>query len=307
MSYRLSIAEDVGASVRGCAREQLERAVEQLEQPGDDLAEAIHDARKRLKKTRALLRLVRPALGTEAYGYENAALRDAGRALSGARDADALVATAERLAERFVGQLPAATFGQLRDALAEPAAGAEGTDDDGRPAALATLREAVQRIGAWPLDDCDWDTVVAGAKRAYARGRRDFARAQEQHAAPEQWHDFRKRAKDLWYHGRLLTPVWPVVLKAETEEAHRLTELLGDDHDLAVLIERLDEPAPLGLIADPDRSALRALAVEQSTELRTAATWLGRRLYAARPKAFARRLDACVETALAERRAEGPA
>src|SRR5262245_3310108 len=95
MAYRLSFADDVASSVRSCAREQLAGAAEQLERADGDPVKAVHEARKHLKKTRALLRLVRPALGREAYRSENDALRDTGLALSGARDADVRVQTAD--------------------------------------------------------------------------------------------------------------------------------------------------------------------------------------------------------------------
>src|SRR5215218_6617207 len=166
MAYRLSFADDVPGSVRRCAREQLAGAVERLE---EDPVKAVHEARKHLKKTRALLRLVRPALGRKAYRRENDALRDAGLALSGARDADVLVQTVEKLAEHATGRLPADTFDQLRDALATDAAAGAGGADGAAPnlaAVTESLRAIELRIETWPLDEADWDTVLAGVARA---------------------------------------------------------------------------------------------------------------------------------------------
>jgi hypothetical protein len=48
-------------------------------------------------------------------------------------------------------------------------------------------------------------------------------------------HEWRKRAKDLWYHHRLLKDAWPGPVKAFADEADQLGKLLGDDHDLATL------------------------------------------------------------------------
>ena len=303
MAYRLSIADDVPSSVRAVAREQLAGAVGRLERAGEDPVAAVHEARKHLKKTRALLRLARPALGRQAYRSENDALREAGLALSGRRDADVLVETASKLAEHAAGRLPADVFAQLRDALqAEAAAG--GGDDGGVPelaTVLETLRAAELRVADWPLDDADWETPIAGLARAYARGRKAFAVARAT-PSPELLHDWRKRAKDLWYHQRLLTPVWPGVLGAQADEAHALTELLGDDHDLAGLAERLVAPTPLPPAVDAERGALLALVEQRSGELRAAATQLGRRVYAESPKAFSRRLARYVHVAVAEQR-----
>lgn len=308
MAYRLSIADEVPTSVRMCAREQLARAVERLERADDDPVKAVHEARKHLKKTRALLRLVRPALGRDAYRSENDALRDAGLALSGTRDADVLVQTAGTLAEHAAGRLPADTFDQLRDALAAEAAAARGAAD-GEPVpelakVIELLRAAELRVEAWPLDEADWDTVLAGVARAYSRGCDAFAVARAT-PEPELLHAWRKRAKDLWYHQRLLTPAWPDVLGAQADAAHTLTELLGDDHDLAVLAARLsDETRPLPPAVDADRAELLALVEHRSHELRTAAANLGHRIYAESTKAFTRRLARYVHVAVAEQRTD---
>jgi CHAD domain-containing protein len=310
MAYRLSIADDVPSSVRTCAREQLVGAIEWLERADEDPAKAVHQARKHLKKTRALLRLVRPALGRKAYRRENAALRDVGLALSGARDADVLVQTVTDLGEHAAGHLPADTFDQLRDALAAEATAARATAH-GEPvpelaSAIEALRAAERRVETWPLGGADWETAIDGIAQAYARGRGAFAVARAT-SEPELLHAWRKRAKDLWYHQRLLAPAWPALLEAQAEAAHALTELLGDDHDLAVLAARLaDDTAPLPPAVDAERAELLALVEHRSDELRAAATRLGRRVYAEPPKAFARRLARYVEVAVAEQRADAP-
>ncbi|HEU4702087.1 MAG TPA: CHAD domain-containing protein [Conexibacter sp.] len=302
MAYRLSFADDVASSVRLCARERLADAVAQLEGAADDPVTAVHEARKDLKKTRALLRLVRPALSGKAYRRENEALREIGLALSGARDADVRVATAESLAEHAAGRLPADAFEALAAALAAEVGAGEGADGSRFAPAIERLRAAELRVDAWPLGDADWDAVLAGVTRAHTRGRDAFAAARAT-PDPELLHAWRKRAKDLWYHQRLLAPAWPDVLGAQAEAAHALSELLGDDHDLAVLAERLvDDAPPLLPAVDALRAELRALIAHRSEALRAQAVRLGRRVYAESPKAFSRRLGRYVELAVAETR-----
>jgi len=310
MAYRLSIApdEELAIGVRACAREQLAGAAERLERAEEDPVTAVHEARKHLKKVRALLRLVRPAIGNAAYRRENDALRELGLALSGARDADVRVATVEKLAEHAAGRLSAEVFDELRAALAREAAGGrtEGGAVPVLDAVIAELRAAELRVDAWPLEDAGWDAVLAGIARAYARGRTTFADALAD-PTPESLHAWRKRAKDLWYHQRLLTPAWPGVLAAQAEEAHVLTELLGDDHDLAVLAERLpDDAAPLAPAVDAARAELRTLVAHRSELLRAEAARLGERVYAEPPKAFARRVGRYLRLAVAEQRAGEP-
>ncbi len=288
MAYRLSFEASLPDSIETTAREELGGATTLLrDRFDDDPVEAVHEARKSLKKTRALLRLVRPGLGGRVYRRENGALRDAGRLISGARDADVLVETVERLAERYVGRIPAADFDGLRDHLrAASIASQAGSAGGGRIDAVDMLDAVVRRIDDWPLERCHRKTLAAGMERAYERGREAFAAA-DADPTIERLHDWRKRVKDLWYHQRLVSPAWPEVLDAQAEEAHSLSEILGDDHDLAVLallFEGEDRP-PVPL----DPAPLLELVAEWRAELLASARHLGRLVYAERPAAFARR------------------
>src|SRR4051812_31954257 len=70
--FRLHDREDVADGLRRIARGQIDGAVEGLRDRDEtDVGEAVHDARKRFKRLRALVRLARDALGTETYRREN--------------------------------------------------------------------------------------------------------------------------------------------------------------------------------------------------------------------------------------------
>ena len=99
--------------------------------------------------------------------------------------------------------------------------------------------------------------------------------------ADDDWHEWRKRVKDLWYAGRIIAPITGPQIEGLVEEADELSDVLGDHNDLAVLLE-----------AAGDRPGLRAAIVARRDGLRRVAATLGRRLYGERPKAFARRLEA---------------
>jgi hypothetical protein len=108
-------------------------------------------------------------------------------------------------------------------------------------------------------------------------------------------HEWRKRVKDLWYHERLVVELWAPVLTAHAQETRRLSELLGDEHDLAVLAELL--VAHPALRGDPTAGAeqLPGVIEARRAELRDDAFALGARVYADRPKAFGRRLGRWIE------------
>jgi CHAD domain-containing protein len=283
VSYRLDLGAPVPDALRAVLVERLDHAHDALRDADPDAAaEAVHSARKDIKKARALLRLARPGLPTASYRSENDALRDIARSLTAAREADVLTETLELVATRLVGRVPELELDALRDRVAEIAASSRPSSASAAGAmpdqTVGALAEAAARARALELDRCDTATLVAGSVRAYARGRQALAVAND-HTTADHLHEWRKRAKDLWYHQRLLRDAWPELFKAQADAADQLTKLLGDDHDLAQLAEHLpDEPAVLEAVAE-----LRA-------ELQAGAFKLGRHLYAEKPKAFGRRL-----------------
>ena len=101
-------------------------------------------------------------------------------------------------------------------------------------AAVDELESAREEVADWPLERDDWGAIEGGLRRIYRQGRRRMREA-ENEPSTEALHEWRKRVKDLWYHLSLLRETWPAVVGPEADEAHALSEKLGDDHDLAVL------------------------------------------------------------------------
>ena len=96
-AIRFSPGRDLQAEIRRIAGKRMRSATDTLRDLSKDPDEAVHDARKDLKKLRALLRLVRDGLGEVRYRKENRALRNAGRALADFRDAAVRVELVEKL------------------------------------------------------------------------------------------------------------------------------------------------------------------------------------------------------------------
>ena len=294
MSYRLSLDLPVEDALRAVAAERLEKGAALLRDEPDPVT-AVHGARKNLKKTRSLLRLARPALPAKAYRRENDRLRDVARSISGARDADVLVETLDGLAEHLVGRVPEEAVAELRARLVEAAEQSrQATHGAVSRETAGVLEAAAQRTAEWPLARADRRTLRAGSARAYARGR-DALRTAEHDPTVEHLHDWRKRVKDLWYHQRLLAEAWRGPLDAFADQTDHLSELLGDDHDLAVLTEAL---------APADDEAFVDAIAQRRAALQAEAFALGRLVYAERTKAYARRLGAYL--ALRERAAATP-
>ena len=299
MPYRLDFSEDLAASVRRTAREQLDDGLARLrDQYGDDPVEAVHGARKDLKKARSLLRLARPGLDRDAHRRIDDELRDAGRRLSDRRDADVLAATVDDLAERYVGRLPEQRFADLRAQVAGPGGG--GAAAAPLSDVVVALRAAADAVPDWPLERLDADALRDGAVRAYGRGRDAMAAAIAE-PTDERLHEWRKRAKDLWYQARLLGDAWPRAFEALAQDAHALADLLGDDHDLAVLSARVTATGGAGSAEGVDDDVLELVA-HRRHDLQEGARRLGARLYAEKPAAFRRRLARYLAAVQEERR-----
>ena len=111
----------------------------------------------------------------------------------------------------------------------------------------------------------------------------------------ESFHRWRKRVRYLERQMEILTPLWPEVMIGMAITLDRISELLGQDHDLAELLQALaDRP---DLCPNPlERALMTALAEQRRSDLQTAARILGRRIYAEAPSAFAGRLGAYWES-----------
>ena len=92
-----------------------------------------------------------------------------------------------------------------------------------------------------------------------------------------------------WYHERLLAPICGPTVRGHVKELDRLSDLLGDDHDLALLRQELTNASALVAV---DLDAAVELIDDWRTELQTEATRIGERVYAETPKAFSRRMRA---------------
>ena len=289
-AYRLRAGEKADEGVRRIAHGRVDAALEQLRREAKvDVASAVHGARKDLKKLQSLLRLVRADLGKERYRAERRRYRDAARPLSGPRDAEVKLTTLNGLRERYPEEVPA-TDG-LRQALEderERMAGGQAADLEQRlEQAAETIAAGGADIDAWELASDDFELFRAGLERSYGRGR-DALRALGDSPSDAAVHEWRKRVKDLWYQLRLLRPIWPDGMKGAISAADELADLLGDHHDLAVLIEDVSARASGGAGSD----TWLFLARRRQRELLEQALPLGERLYAEKPKQFANRLAA---------------
>lgn len=174
--------QTVAANVVRLARERLTEILGTLAgHPDEDVpaATAVHDARRGLKRLRALLRLARTGLGEDTFARENTAARDTGRELSAVRDAQVLVSAFDALQHALAGRVatetPAAVMARLRAGV-DTAVDALRSQDR-HPRAVALLTAARERLDTWSwhgVED-DWSTLGEGLQKTYRAARRASA------------------------------------------------------------------------------------------------------------------------------------
>ncbi len=266
-------------AIRRIAAEQLGFAANQLRNaapPARD--EAVHEARKSIKKVRAILRLMSGELGPVA-GAGNTLLRDLARKLSPLRDAAVLVETLDSLKD----DVDARALAQVRSRLARDRRRAAHAQ---LPATVAfALERASERVRAWPLRTAGFAALAPGLERAFHRGRNALDRARRDPTAVT-FHEWRKRVKDHWYHIRLLEEMWTEATRSYERSLKELETYLGDDHNLAVLRNCV---AALGNA--PELAGLLAAVDNREKQLRDRALDLGERLYAQKPREFVRHAE----------------
>jgi CHAD domain-containing protein len=243
----------------------LDGAIDALTASRDD--EAVHAARKACKRVRAGLRLLRGCLGPTAYRRENRAIRDASKPLTAVRDAFMLRRTTRGLllCNRALQRRLDTEYRRERDALTRR----------GARNALQQLRVTRERLMNFSAKEPEVLSATAGVRRIFKAGRKALSNARSKD--DQALHELRKQAKYLLNQLEVLTTVFNVKFEKYRRRAKKLAEILGNDHDLAVLVSKLpvkprDEPS--------DAKHIR----RKRSQLQARAFRLGRKLYRLRAK-----------------------
>lgn len=266
----------------------LESARSDLRHDADDeFDEGIHGARKKLKRVRAILRLIRDEIGETAYRNENAVLRDTGRSIAAMRDARVLGETLVALLPPFDDSF-AVTQAYLDERYR---VAREHTDRTVIVAALDNLGAARSRFAAFAIEGVvrnEFAAIAPGLRRTYKRGRRDHRRSTEVHD-DHLLHAWRKQVKYLRHQMEALVPIDPDRIGRMVGPLEELGELLGVDHDLAVLAH-LIATDPAAAAGDADRVALAAILAERRAELAPSLHRLGAAIYSDTAGTFVARI-----------------
>lgn len=278
MPFRLQLTEAVADGLRRLARAELGSISTRLDGAAPPHGDTIHEIRKSVKKTRAILQVVGADSGS---GLAKSAkrLHVLHARLSALRDADVMLETLHVLRNRNPGILNRRCFARAHRRLSShkrslmKAARRKATWQRISKSVCKIRREAKH----WDPKHRQFRSLAAGIRLAHQRGRKAMARARKSQRTAD-FHEWRKQIKTLWYELRLLESSG-LRIRRDVKALHLAEVWLGNEHDVVMLSDELSKDGSQGDIpVDLDR--IRLVGDSYRRELRTKALASTRAIYA---------------------------
>ncbi|MCB1487879.1 MAG: CHAD domain-containing protein [Bauldia sp.] len=285
MAHCIGKDENVGKALWRLLSDDIDEARQMLSSSEETPDQRVHRARQRLKRARSTLGVLKPVIGHSARDLRRS-IAAAARLLAVARDADVVAATARNLREMNTPEDDAGLDRVIVE-LDRRAKEAHRIDAPVEEviARLSAVEVALEQLRRKIDGAALFDTALAVA---YRNGREAMERARLSPSTPD-LHGWRKDVKTLWHLICLGGKRVPKPIRGMADDLGRLGDLLGYDHDHAVLAERL------ALSPEANHSLMRQLSMiaAERHALESEAFAIGRKVYKRKPKAFARkaRLD----------------
>jgi CHAD domain-containing protein len=285
MDVALQTDEPLRTGLLRVADNLVKNAVERVRNPTSDRVEDLHFVRVTIKRLRAILRLIRPAIKKRAFDRENVRLRTAARRLSIARDAD--------VAGQTLATLPFAKQSEMDSAAVALA----GFRKNGAPEAdmsktmkvtALDLDQTRRNLHRLRISRHEWKAIEPGVRKVYRQCRKRMKRALG-HGDDDAYHKWRIRIKSLYYELQMLQSVWPARLTKMVAGLNKLQDQIGADHDLVVLKRSLyRSPDRFGGSESVER-VLRSVN-DKRRKLRRTTDPLGKAIFDRTPRSFVREL-----------------
>jgi len=281
MGYHIEKGESLATAFGRIAAEEIDLAMAQSRRL--HRGEAVHNARKALKRLRALLRSLRVAFPKKLFRAENRHIAATCRRISPLRDVHVQL--------RTLGKLKAAAS-PAGDHIRRQLLRQQSSFIRRIPALRKTVRALLdvsrQSLASWPLRKATAEDLASGLKRIYKQGREAFKTARKS-PTPGHLHAWRKKTKSLGYGLEMIKNLGSGELSKMIRSSDILTEALGDDQDLFMVLRALDKEHRSNPASDFDRLANRISLKRAKRQKR--AFKLGEKVYGEKPGGFEKRLD----------------
>ena len=290
MAFQLKRGKPAARELAHLVAKEFEKAIDELgRRQGADRAEAVLEARKCVKKARAILHLLKQNLGHD-YRVLDGELRSVAHRLSSLRDVEASPEIMNALRDHYPRIITRSMSRGVQRGLLARTRGTMAHVDPDR--LLLRVAREIKRSGTRVQRRIRRVTQVgairAGINRGYRRARRAMASVRT-HPSDDQFHAWRRRVKDHWYHMRLVER-FNARARVRMRRLKQLETWLGDDHNLVVLRATiLEAPARFG--DERMTAVVLGCVAKYQTALRRRALKRGGQLFARKQLAFSARID----------------
>lgn len=258
----------------------------------------IHSIRKSLKRLRSLMRLVAPAIGKTDLQKHNREIRDIAGLMAARRDQAVMQQTLQALKEGIKKPSGGKQSRRSADSIfaaVDQALGVTQDEDGGdtnlKGTEVAKIRARLERetriLAQTAFRKKGFEAVRDGLSNSYRAARKRMS-GSELNPDNEAFHELRKSLQWHWHQMALLAAAWPELFEARAASARNVSQLLGEDHDLAVLNERVQsEPA----LTSPTKRSFANLCEQRQQKLRTLAKIRIQQLFSEKPAVFTQRIE----------------
>ncbi len=290
MAYKLKLNETIEESIKSAANEQLKKAIKHLSAQKTPTM-GVHETRKNLKRTRALLRLIQPVISKSHFQKENMRLRDIARIMSGTRDIQAMIETILKLQTNFALNtqdliiLPLIQLLQKNKKASEKKIKKYSHEN-----ILKDLKGAQSFFENLSFEQTGIDCILPGLQNIYAKGQQQMQIAYSE-CSIDAFHEWRKFLQYHWRHIQFISPIWPELFEVKNQQTSEVSEFLGTHNDLSNLIDFVNQHTS-DMQNKKDTVKFIELCDDWRLEQRKFAEIPGLRIYAESPEALAARIKA---------------
>jgi CHAD domain-containing protein len=289
MSYIIQQILPLNQEIKQIINERIEDSEQHLYHYDLNPDEAVHEFRKNMKKIRAVLRLIRYSIPDKKYKELNAFYRDLSKQFALVREACVHLETLNNIKNEEEAPSATAFAEKMLNSYYQRARQQISQQQDILTKTREKLKHSEQEIDNLTLEEDSFELVRAGLKKVYQQGRKTKNKAKS-YPDGKHFHEWRKRVKYLWYHLRLLRNTWPVVMKGYNKSLDRLSDYLGEEHDLAELKRLILETDQLNLTSEREKEELAYKIDKKRSGIQSNVWPAGEKLYFDKPKRFIKRI-----------------
>ena len=292
MNFKILENEDINKAVKRIGIELIDDSINRLKNIHKTFDESIHESRKNFKKMRGLLRLVRFELGDELYKKENKIFRNTGRILSPVRDAAVMIETLDYIVKKHPKEIDYDDYKQIRKNLnlrARKIRTQFKKNNELINKTIKTLAEHRNEFSKIPLRRKSFKWLIPGLSLVYKRGLDSLAFVKRS-PSTKNYHEWRKQAKYLWYHTRILEEAWQEYMNILSNKLSDLSDVLGLEHDLSELRSVLLKEYSIGINKQKSAKLLKLIEMERKV-LQTQAKSIAHYIYVEPAENFTNRIE----------------